>query len=71
VFDHLPLFLTVEQAAKELQLGRSKAYELTVQWERTNGASGLPFVWFGAQKRIPRQVLAVFVDRALHPTSAT
>ena len=49
----LPPFLTVEQAAKELQLGRSKAYELTVEWERTGGRSGLPFVWFGHQKRIP------------------
>ena len=36
----LPPFLTVEQAAKELQLGRSKAYELTVEWERTGGRSG-------------------------------
>ena len=49
----LPSFLTVEQAALELQLGRSKAYELTVEWERTGGRSGLPFVWFGHQKRIP------------------
>lgn len=49
----LPAFLTVEQAAAELQLGRSKAYELTVEWERTGGQSGLPFVRFGHQKRIP------------------
>ncbi len=41
VLDDLPPFLTVEQAAKELQLGRSKAYELTVEWERTGGRSGL------------------------------
>jgi hypothetical protein len=53
VLRDLPPFLTVEQAAKELQLGRSKAYELTVEWERTGGRSGLPFVWFGHQKRIP------------------
>jgi hypothetical protein len=49
----LPPFLTVDQAAKELQIGRSKAYELTVEWERTGGRSGLAFVWFGHQKRIP------------------
>jgi hypothetical protein len=49
----LPPFLTVEQAAKALQLGRSKTYQLTVEWERTGGRSGLPFVWFGHQKRIP------------------
>ena len=49
----LPSFLTVEQVAEELQLGRSKAYELTVEWERSGGKSGLQFVWFGHQKRIP------------------
>ena len=58
----LPPFLTVEQAAKELQLGRSKAYELTVEWERTAGRSGLPFVWFGHQKRIPTNWLIRLAD---------
>jgi hypothetical protein len=53
VLRDLPSFLTVEQVAEELQLGRSKAYELTVEWERSGGRSGLPFVWFGHQKRIP------------------
>ncbi len=53
MLDDLPPFLTVEQAAQQLQLGRSKAYELTVEWERTAGQSGLPFVWIGHQKRIP------------------
>jgi hypothetical protein len=47
VLEELPAFMTVEQAAKAVQLGRSKAYQLTVEWERTGGASGLPFVWFG------------------------
>lgn len=49
----MPRFLTVEQAAKLLQLGRSKTYELTVEWDRTDGRSGIPFVWLGNQKRIP------------------
>ena len=40
MLDDLPPFMTVEQAAKVLQLGRSKTYELTVEWERTGGASG-------------------------------
>ena len=31
----------------------SKTYELTVEWEHTGGHSGLPFVWFGRQKRVP------------------
>jgi excisionase family DNA binding protein len=59
VFDDLPPLLTVEQAAKVLQIGRSKAYELT------GGASGLPFVWIGNQKRIPRDALAAFIERQL------
>jgi hypothetical protein len=38
---------------------------LTVEWERTVGRSGLPFVWCGAQKRIPRAALEQFAARAL------
>ena len=67
MLDDLPPFLTVEQAAKALQLGRSKTYELTVEWERTGGARGLPFVWFGCRKRIPRAALVQFVERLLQP----
>lgn len=67
MFDDLPPFLTVAQAAKALQLGRSKVYELTVEYERTGGRSGLPFIWFGNQKRIPRAALAQFVERLLQP----
>lgn len=70
VFDDLPPLLTVEQAAKVLQIGRSKAYELTVEYERTGGASGLPFIWVGNQKRIPRDELAAYVQRQLHPPAA-
>jgi hypothetical protein len=67
VFDELPPFLTVMQAGAVLQIGRSKAaYELTVEWERTAGRSGLPFVWCGAQKRIPRAALEQFAARALN-----
>jgi excisionase family DNA binding protein len=57
MFDDLPLFLTVEQAARVLQLGRSKMYELTVEWERTGGKSGVRFIWLGRQKRIPRTAI--------------
>jgi len=51
--DDLPPFLTVEQAGRALQLGRSKTYELTVEWEATEGRSGLAFVRLGHQKRLP------------------
>lgn len=70
VFDDVPPFMTIEQAAKVLQLGRSKTYELTVEWDRSGGKSGLPFVWFGHQKRIPRAVLQRFVDATPTPPAA-
>ena len=62
MLDDLPPFLTVEQTAKVLQLGRSKTYELTVEYDCSAGRSGLPFVWLGKQKRIPRTALARFMD---------
>jgi excisionase family DNA binding protein len=62
VIDDLPPFLTVEQAAKAMQLGRSKTYELTVEYEASGGATGLPFVWLGKQKRIPRTALLRYMD---------
>ena len=70
MLDDLPAFMTVEQAGRVLQLGRSKSYELTAQWERTCGHSGLPFVWFGHQKRIPRAALERFVEQTLCPPAA-
>ncbi len=70
MLDDLPPFLTVEQAAKLLQLGRSKTYELTCEWEQTGGTSGLPFVWFGHQKRVPRAVIEHFIESALRPPAA-
>ncbi len=65
MFEELPPFMTIGQAAAALQLGRSKTYELTIQWERTDGRVGLPFVRLGCQKRVPRAALAQFVERAL------
>ena len=66
----MPKFLTVEQAAKLLQLGRSKAYALTVEWERSGGTTGIPFVWLGNQKRIPLDALMRWVDGQLVPPAA-
>ncbi len=67
VIDDLPQFMTVEQAATVLQLGRSKAYDLTVEWERTEGRSGLPFAWIGCQKRVPREAIERIVRAVLGP----
>lgn len=70
MLDDLPPFLTVWQAAEALQLGRSKTYELTVEWERSGGTSGLPFAWFGCQKRIRRAALERFIESTLGPSAA-
>ncbi len=70
MLNDLPPLMTVEQAAKVLQIGRSKSYELTVEWERTGGAAGLPFVRFGSQKRIPRAAIERFIERTLQPPAA-
>jgi excisionase family DNA binding protein len=69
MLDDLPAFMTVGQAAAALQLGRSKVYELTVEYDRSAGKGGLPFVWFGSQKRIPRAALVQFIERVLRPSA--
>ena len=65
MLDDLPPFMTVKQAAKVLQLGRSKTYELTVEWQYTAGKTGLPFVWFGSQKRVPRAALVRLIETTM------
>ena len=62
MLEDLPPFLTVMQAAKVLQLGRSKTYELTVEYDYSDGRSGLAYVWLGRQKRIPRTALIRLMD---------
>ena len=42
--DALPDFLTIEEAAKVLRIGRGQAYELARVWRTTGGAEGLPNV---------------------------
>ena len=58
MLEDLPPFMTVKQAAAVLQIGRTKGYELTTEWEKTGGKSGIPCVRFGTQKRVPRAALA-------------
>jgi len=63
-------YLTILQTAELLQIGRSKAYALTVEWEWTGGRSGIPFVWVGNQKRVPEDVLMDWLDKQLEPPAA-
>lgn len=48
-----PAFLTVEEAAAVLRIGRTAAYALTRQWWATGGSEGLPVVRFGRLLRVP------------------
>ena len=46
-------FLTVEEAAAVLRIGRTAAYLLARRWLDTGGAEGLPVVRFGRLLRVP------------------
>jgi len=52
----VPEFLTVEEAARVMRIGRTKAYALTRQWRATGGKTGMPVVDIGVL-RVPRRQL--------------
>jgi excisionase family DNA binding protein len=66
-----PALYTVEEAAKLLRIGRTKAYALTQEWRATGGESGLPVVVFGHVLRVPRaaleKLLGVDLDASSRP----
>lgn len=64
-----PALYTVEEAAKLLRIGRTKAYALTQEWRATGGASGLPVVDFGHVLRVPRAALETLLGVSLATTS--
>ncbi len=53
----LPDFLTVEEAARILRIGRTAAYEQTRRFEQTDGREGIPVVRVGRLIRVPRAAL--------------
>ena len=52
-----PDFLTVEEAAQVLRIGRGAAYTLARQWRQTGGQEGLPVITLGKTLRVPRAAL--------------
>ena len=54
VVNVLPQFLTVEEAASVVRIGRTAAYQLAALYEATDGREGLPVVRFGRLLRVPR-----------------
>ena len=49
-----PDFLTVEEAAQVLRIGRTAAYREARRYEASNGAAGIPVERIGKQFRVPR-----------------
>ena len=50
-------FLTIDQAAAALQIGRTAAYDLARLYQASGGTDGLPVLRVGRQLRVPRAVL--------------
>jgi excisionase family DNA binding protein len=49
-----PDFLTVDEAARIVRVGRTTAYDMARLYEATSGAAGLPVIRLGKQLRVPR-----------------
>lgn len=62
----VPTFLTVEEAAAVLRVGRTAAYLLAKRWEATAGAEGLPVVRFGRLLRVPLGELERLAGGPIH-----
>ncbi len=66
----LPELLTVEEAARLIRVGRTKAYAMAREWRATNGRSGLPVVDFGNVLRVPRRALEELIGVELSGDNA-
>jgi excisionase family DNA binding protein len=61
----LPDFLTVEEAAAVLRIGRTAAYELARRYRVSGGVEGLPVVVLGRLLRVPRAQLEAWAGGRL------
>lgn len=71
VVNALPQFLTVEEAASVVRIGRTAAYQLAARYEATDGREGLPVVRFGRLLRVPRARLEDWAGGPLDAPSDT
>jgi len=55
----VPDLLTIEEAARVLRIGRTKAYAMGQEWRVTDGRSGIKVREFGGQLRVPRAWIEV------------
>ena len=55
--DEEPWVYTVEEAGERLRIGRTKAYDMAGQYEKTGGREGLPVIRLGNCLRVPRWAL--------------
>ena len=60
-----PDFLTVEEAARVLRIGRTAACALARRWRVTDGREGLPVVSIGRLLRVPRTALEEIAGGAI------
>lgn len=58
----LPDFLTVEETAAVLRIGRTSAYAEIRRWEKHGGSAGIPSVRFGRSVRVPKAVIVRLLD---------
>jgi len=61
-----PDFLTVEEAAEILRIGRTQAYRLARRWLETDGREGIPCQRIGHLLRVPRAGLEELAGGPVH-----
>ena len=59
-WDALPIMLTIDEAARVLRIGRSKAYEAAT-YTSSGGTQGLPCLRLGDLLRVPKFALHDYV----------
>ena len=57
----LPIMLTIDEAARVLRIGRSKAYEMAATYTSSGGTHGLPCLRLGDVLRVPKFALHEYV----------